>query len=84
MKLKKNNLYVVRIVQGVNELLDDLHIFGDFELLPTVPDEWLADEGKARSYLRCLLAAGSVNNPETSRYHADLFSMKSKLTNWKS
>ncbi|MGL4536865.1 MAG: DNA-binding protein WhiA, partial [Weissella cibaria] len=76
MKLKKNNLYVVRIVQGVNELLDDLHIFEDFELLPTVPDDWLADEGKARSYLRgAFLAAGSVNNPETSRYHLEIYSL---------
>ena len=76
MKLKKNNLYVVRVVQGVNELLDDLHIFEDFELLPTVPDEWLADEGKARSYLRgAFLAAGSVNNPETSRYHLEIYSL---------
>jgi DNA-binding protein WhiA len=76
MKLKKNNLYVVRIMQGVEELLDDLRIFEDFELLPTVPDEWLADEGMARSYLRgAFLAAGSVNNPETSRYHLEIYSL---------
>ena len=76
MKLKKNNLYVVRITKGVNELLDDLHIFEGFELLPTVPDEWLELEGKARSYLRgAFLAAGSVNNPETSRYHLEIYSL---------
>lgn len=76
MKLKKNNLYVVRITKGVNELLDDLHIFEGFELLPTVPDEWLEPEGKARSYLRgAFLAAGSVNNPETSRYHLEIYSL---------
>jgi len=76
MKLKKNNLYVVRITKGVNELLDDLHIFERFELLPTVPDEWLEPEGKARSYLRgAFLAAGSVNNPETSRYHLEIYSL---------
>lgn len=76
MKLKKNYLYVVRITKGVNELLDDLHIFEGFELLPTVPDEWLEPEGKARSYLRgAFLAAGSVNNPETSRYHLEIYSL---------
>lgn len=76
MKLKKNNLYVVRIMQGVNELLDDLHIFENMELLPTVPDIWLADEGMSRSYLRgAFLAAGSVNNPETSRYHLEIYSL---------
>ncbi|SCB89818.1 DNA-binding protein WhiA [Weissella bombi] len=76
MKLKKNNLYVVRITQGVGKLLDDLHIFEGAELLPTVPDEWLSSEGKARSYLRgAFLAAGSVNNPETSRYHLEIYSL---------
>jgi DNA-binding protein WhiA len=76
MKLKKNNLYVVRINQGVEDLLDDLHIFEDFNLLTTVPDEWLADEGMSRSYLRgAFLAAGSVNNPETSRYHLEIYSL---------
>lgn len=76
MKLKKNNLYVVRITQGVSSLLDDLHIFENFELLPIVPDEWLVPEGKARSYLRgAFLAAGSVNNPETSRYHLEIYSL---------
>lgn len=76
MKLKKNNLYIVRITQNVDFLLDELKIFEDFELLATVPDEWLADEGMARSYLRgAFLAAGSVNNPETSRYHFEIYSL---------
>ncbi|MBS0950478.1 DNA-binding protein WhiA [Weissella minor] len=76
MKLKKNNLYVVRIVQGVDELLQDLHILHDFEMTATPPDEWLDAEGMARSYLRgAFLAAGSVNNPETSRYHLEIYSL---------
>ncbi|MBM7616681.1 DNA-binding protein WhiA [Weissella uvarum] len=76
MKLKKNNLYVVRIVQGVEGLLQDLYILDDYEMRPTPPDEWLASEGMARSYLRgAFLAAGSVNNPETSRYHLEIYSL---------
>jgi hypothetical protein len=76
MKLQKNNLYVVRIMQGVNGLLDDLHILEDGVMVPTPPDEWLADDGMARSYLRgAFLAAGSVNNPETSRYHLEIYSL---------
>ncbi|TYC48458.1 DNA-binding protein WhiA [Weissella muntiaci] len=76
MKLKKNNLYIVRVTQDVDKLLDDLRIFENFELLPTIPDSWLADEGMARSYLRgAFLAAGSVNNPETSRYHLEIYSL---------
>lgn len=76
MKLKKNNLYVVRLKQGVNDLLDDLHILEDGGMVPTPPDSWLEEDGMARSYLRgAFLAAGSVNNPETSRYHLEIYSL---------
>ncbi|MCM0582692.1 DNA-binding protein WhiA [Weissella diestrammenae] len=76
MKLKKNNLYVVRIKQDVNELLNDLHIFESGTITSTVSETWLADEGMIRSYLRgAFLAAGSVNNPETSRYHLEIYSL---------
>lgn len=76
MKLKKNNVYIVRINQDVNELLNDLHIFEDGEITATVSQDWLSDEGMVRSYLRgAFLAAGSVNNPETSRYHLEIYSL---------
>ncbi|QIL51150.1 DNA-binding protein WhiA [Weissella coleopterorum] len=76
MKLKKNNVYIVRINQNVNELLNDLHIFESGEITATVSNAWLADEGMIRSYLRgAFLAAGSVNNPETSRYHLEIYSL---------
>ncbi|MFL1695831.1 DNA-binding protein WhiA [Weissella kandleri] len=76
MKLKKNNLYVVHINQDVNALLNDLHIFENGEITTTVDVSWLADEGMIRSYLRgAFLAAGSVNNPETSRYHLEIYSL---------
>lgn len=76
MKLKKNNVYIVRINQDVSELLNDLHIFEAGEITATVSEDWLADEGMIRSYLRgAFLAAGSVNNPETSRYHLEIYSL---------
>ena len=76
MKLKKNNVYIVRINQDVSELLNDLHIFESGEITATVSEDWLADEGMIRSYLRgAFLAAGSVNNPETSRYHLEIYSL---------
>ncbi|MDR3190801.1 MAG: DNA-binding protein WhiA [Lactobacillaceae bacterium] len=76
MKLKKNNIYVVRIMQGADQLLNDLHIFEDFEITSTVSKKWIQDEGMLRSYLRgAFLAAGSVNNPETSQYHLEIYSL---------
>ncbi|ANK63300.1 DNA-binding protein WhiA [Loigolactobacillus backii] len=77
MKLKKNNLYIVRLKQGTNKVLNDLHILDGISTLSTLPSlEVLNSEQKIRSYLRgAFLAGGSVNNPETSRYHLEIYSL---------
>ncbi|KRN02427.1 hypothetical protein FD13_GL001880 [Levilactobacillus senmaizukei DSM 21775 = NBRC 103853] len=76
MKLKKNNLYIVRVKTGVTEVLSDLGIFDGMQLLESVPEEILDDDMQVRSYLRgAFLAGGSVNNPETSRYHLEIYSL---------
>ena len=76
MKLKKNNFYIVRLKTGTNEILKDLDILDNFQIKETVPLEFLDDDAKARSYLRgAFLATGSVNNPETSRYHLEIYSL---------
>ncbi|KRN12705.1 sporulation transcription regulator whiA [Fructilactobacillus fructivorans] len=75
MKLKKNNLYVVRLNHHVREILDDLGILDGNKIVERVPMELLKDDGQVRSYLRgAFLAGGSVNNPETSRYHLEIYS----------
>ncbi len=41
-----------------------------------VSDEIMGNSQKMRSYLRgAFMASGSVNNPETSRYHLEIFSI---------
>lgn len=76
MKLKKNNLYIVRLKTGSNHVLKDLDILDGFQIKGTVPLKFLDDDAKVRSYLRgAFLAAGSVNNPETSRYHLEIYSL---------
>ncbi|WP_395323363.1 DNA-binding protein WhiA [Levilactobacillus parabrevis] len=76
MKLKKNNLYIVRVKTGVTEVLSDLGIFDGMQLLESVPAEILDSDMSVRSYLRgAFLAGGSVNNPETSRYHLEIYSL---------
>lgn len=76
MKLKKNNLYIVRLKSGSNYVLKDLDILDGFQIKETVPLEFLDDDAKVRSYLRgAFLATGSVNNPETSRYHLEIYSL---------
>lgn len=75
MKLKKNNVYIVRLKQGVKPLLEDLDIFNGIEFNTHISDEIMNSNQKQRSYLRgAFLAGGSVNSPETSRYHLEIYS----------
>ncbi|KRM72370.1 DNA-binding protein WhiA [Lacticaseibacillus brantae] len=78
MKLKKNNQYVVRLSTGVNDVLEDLAIIDreTFAIQTKVAESTLNEPQRMRSYLRgAFLAGGSVNNPETSRYHLEIYSL---------
>ena len=75
MKLKKNNVYIVRLKQGTKEVLEDLGIMNGLNFSSHVSTLIMENEQKVRSYLRgAFLAGGSVNNPETSRYHLEIYS----------
>ncbi len=75
MKLKKNNVYIVRCRHHVYELLTELNILEDGVMQRTITDDILKDEQKQRSYLRgAFLASGSVNNPESNNYHLEIYS----------
>ncbi|CAH0417434.1 DNA-binding protein WhiA [Periweissella fabaria] len=76
MKLKKNNVYLVRLKYQVQQILDDLQIMKGFEINEDMPKALLQRDSERRSYLRgAFLAAGSVNNPEKSRYHLEIYSL---------
>ncbi|QNQ80712.1 DNA-binding protein WhiA [Lactobacillus sp. PV034] len=77
MKLKKNYQYLVRLQQSVKEILTDLDVINDqLGLVTGIPEYILNSEQRAMSYLRgAFLAGGSVNNPETSRYHLEIYSL---------
>ena len=76
MKLKKNNQYLVRLRQNVQEILQALQIWDPAKgLITRIPDRIMTSREGAMSYLRgAFLAGGSVNNPETSRYHLEIYS----------
>ena len=76
MKLKKNNQYLVRLNQKVQEILENLQIWDPEKGLVTrIPQRIMTSREGAMSYLRgAFLAGGSVNNPETSRYHLEIYS----------
>jgi len=78
MKLKKNNQYLVRLKHDTNKVLTDLDILDEsgLSINTDVPEEVLNEDQRMRSYLRgAFLATGSVNNPETSRYHLEIYSL---------
>src|SRR5690554_1803432 len=77
MRLKKNNVYIVRIPDGVQRLLSDLHIVSEgFQFTPGIESAIVRNACCRRAYLRgAFLAGGSVNNPEGSSYHLEIASM---------
>lgn len=76
MRLKKNNVYVVRIGREARSLLEDLKIVDDtFSFTRDIDRELVRKDCCKRAYLRgAFLAGGSVNHPETSSYHLEIFS----------
>ena len=76
MRLKKNNIYICRIRDGAKSLLEDLQILKDgFQFEYSISKELVQKNCCKRAYLRgAFLAGGSVNNPETSSYHLEIYS----------
>ncbi|MBW5448969.1 DNA-binding protein WhiA [Cohnella sp. CFH 77786] len=77
MRLKKNNVYMVRVPGGVEELLKELAITTEgFQFHPSIDKNLIKKGCCKRAYLRgAFLAGGSVNNPEGSSYHLEIASM---------
>lgn len=75
MRLKKNNVYVVRLPIKVREILEDLKIVTNtFEMRRDISKSLIKKSCCKRAYLRgAFLAGGSVNNPESSSYHLEIF-----------
>ncbi len=77
MKLKKNNVYIIRVKELVDVLLDRLAIEYENDGFDQIhlQESFEHDECK-RAYLRgAFLARGSINNPETSSYHLEIFNL---------
>lgn len=72
MKLKKNNIYIVRI-SNATSILEDLEILSDQGLQTHPTSKLLRKECCARAYLAgAFLASGSVNSPQKANYHLEI------------
>ncbi|QQK77861.1 DNA-binding protein WhiA [Salicibibacter cibarius] len=76
MRLKKNNIYIVRVYRLVKEILADTNLTANgHTFAQSISEHTFENHCCKRAYLRgAFLAGGSVNHPETSSYHLELFS----------
>lgn len=73
MKLKKNNIYIIRVKNKAMEILRDLEILTDQGLQEHPSAKMVRKECCARAYLAgAFLAGGSVNSPNKSNYHLEI------------
>ncbi len=76
MVLKKNKVYMIRIKNKAQEILEDLDILTDEGLRRYPNRELVAKECCARAYLAgAFLAGGSVNSPTNCNYHLEISSI---------
>lgn len=75
MRLKKNNVYIIRLLEDVDPFLKSLKIIDDEGHVQfMIAEEVVQKECCKKAYLRgAFLAGGSINNPETSSYHLEVF-----------
>ncbi|MDN4594338.1 DNA-binding protein WhiA [Polycladomyces subterraneus] len=76
VRLKKNNVYLVRLSVRAKEILRDLRILGEgFERVKGIAPDLIEKNCCKRAYLRgAFLAGGSVNNPDSGSYHLEIIS----------
>jgi hypothetical protein len=74
MRLKKNNVYIVRVPTMVEEILSKLAIVSEGFVFRQGIDKGIIRKACCkRAYLRgAFLAGGSVNDPEGSSYHLEI------------
>lgn len=74
MRLRKNNIYVVRLLNEVEQVLRDLRIVeSGFVFSPRIDPTLIKETLCKRAYLRgAFLAGGSINNPDSGSYHLEI------------
>jgi len=81
MRLNKSNVYIIRITTFAEMIINDLMLVKDNGFNAGVPNELLEQTCCKKAYLRgAFLATGSVNNPEKSAYHLEIFVLDETLS----
>jgi len=73
MNLKKNNVYIIKIITKVDFILNDLNLLVANKLQEHPSYRLVRKECCARAYLAgAFLASGSANSPTKSNYHLEI------------
>ncbi|MDD2591326.1 MAG: DNA-binding protein WhiA [Erysipelotrichaceae bacterium] len=73
MRLKKNNIYVIKVMNKAQDILNDLDLYTNGRLKAHPGYQIVRKECCARAYLAgAFMASGSVNSPIKSNYHLEL------------
>lgn len=79
MNLKKNNIYVIRVVGDVRHILDDLTLLKDGMIRNHPLATLVRKDCCARAYLAgAFMASGSVNSPSKTNYHLEIATLNEK------
>lgn len=80
-QLKKNNIYILTVLDKAIEILEDLGIYSSQGMRNTPFAPITINECCKRSYLTgAFLASGSINAPNRSDYHMEISSLDEKLS----
>lgn len=80
-QLKKNNIYILTVLDKAIEILEDLGIYSSQGMRNTPFAPITINECCKRSYLTgAFLASGSINAPSRSDYHLEISSLDEKLS----
>ncbi|MCI6272091.1 MAG: DNA-binding protein WhiA [Erysipelotrichaceae bacterium] len=73
MNLKKNNIYNIRVLNKVKDILLDLCLYSNRGLLDVPLGKIVLKECCAKAYLAgAFMASGSVNAPQKTNYHLEI------------
>ena len=74
-KLKKNGIYVIRVLNETRHILEDLELWTVNGLQNSPTNQLIKNECCAQAYLAgCFMASGSINSPIKTDYHLEISS----------
>ena len=73
MKLQKNNVYTLKIIESAMEILNDLELMDNMNISPVISKKYYKNKCCHKEYLAgSFVGAGSVNSPNKSNYHLEI------------